>query len=386
MKRAVVALALGVAACGEPPAGPPLAAASGSRLSLTWFAFDDGARLPDRVFTTHDVIALYDRAEQTGCASTPCGDGVTRCIPQDTGDAVYTDTACTQVVGLASALDEPAFFIASEEVGGYREPTHLYRGGAAIAPIPAYYERRDGVCTGAVPLDPGDGEITYAIAGEVDLTTLPAMQLIRIGEGRLQVDAWTASDGLIVPVSWFDRELGSECRPATEADGTIVCATGLDAPPGQEAPAELQRHEEPGGDRLERIVYEADGLRLVDDRRLYDTAIRSDCWPRGSGDMLRCLPETAASTILFTDPTCAIQVQAVVEPQPLTPTARFAHGVGDAPSDELHLISDVVGTPLYAIVGGACTPYDVPSGGSIHALGPAIDPSLFVHAVRFEER
>ncbi|HVV86662.1 MAG TPA: hypothetical protein VHE35_26570 [Kofleriaceae bacterium] len=455
MAGALAVAVANVAACGDDlTSDAPLAPRDGTRLAASWFAFADGARLPEP-FGAFE--GLFDRVEHTTCVQQPWADGVDRCTPTQVGQALYTDAACTQVVGRASVNETPTHFVGFDWVRGSAHQARLYRAGAPIAPIGAFYERRDGTCSGPLPAPVGYSY--YASAGEVDVGRLPQLTIQLVGDGRLAMWVTTSTDGLWLPTSVVDTELNDPCSPGIDRDGRLRClpdaqttttfadpacthpvfvsepsvgppslivaVTGRDgcstyhglgdpidtavyslqsdgacvARPlgggetvfdtsGEVTPVELQRSVEPAsGRRLQQIVYEGGGAHFVDVERLHDTATHADCKPAGVADRLRCLPAQIAPTAtLFTSSTCAIPIDVVLDAHPTCGAASFATTPDDMAVDVLHVIGDPVATPLFTGGVGNCTPFVAPPGVTVRAVGPALDPSVFVHGVLVEGR
>src|SRR5258706_15581040 len=96
--------AAGVAACGDNiPPEDILASVSGSRIVLQVYGYDDGARQVD-------TSVLYDLRLHSRCNAQPWADGVVRCVPE-ADDAVYTDAACTTLIGLGVRPEKPSVVV-----------------------------------------------------------------------------------------------------------------------------------------------------------------------------------------------------------------------------------------------------------------------------------
>lgn len=170
---------------------------------------------------------------------------------------------------------------------------------------------------------------------------------------------------------------GETCTPvATPVDGRLFSVA---------APIELaalgRSLEAVPGRRLQRIILDHDGLRLLDDR-LFDTAIGADCGRRTLRDAVRCLPTTIASTTLFLEG-CAEQVRVAEVPQrTCTP---LAYATSNRPF-QIRPIGDLAATALFRLDGDVCQPYTGAPGTELRALGPPLDLTTFESAIYFGER
>lgn len=215
-------LALGCAACGENTHPDELfTAVSGARLALQQFRYDDGTEQ-----ATADEF--YDTDLHARCAPQRWSDDLVRCVPV-ADDAVYTDAACTMLVGRARTAVEPELFLAYAAIGEVVRPARLFRAGAATDPIAQFYEMRDGACTG--PRSSPEEPITYfAVGDEIEGASLVPIRDGEIGDGRLGVQIREGDDGARVPFGLRDRELGVACSPARGDGGDILCAPTSAAP------------------------------------------------------------------------------------------------------------------------------------------------------------
>ena len=216
MTRALLALTSALAACGDgvvsdPPVAEPV---SGSRLVSMWLGYDDGARQLRR-------DQVFDLVEQAACRPLRWADGVRRCTPI-ADEAVFADAACTRAVGRARTVSQPTHFIGQDRIDNVLVPTRLYRAGEPVDPLQVLFERRDGVCIG--PFTAAGGLAHYAVEAEVPLSSLaPLDDDVIEGGDRLGMASWRSPDGLRLPASWFDRELGAPCDAAVDPDGRTRC-------------------------------------------------------------------------------------------------------------------------------------------------------------------
>jgi hypothetical protein len=170
---------------------------------------------------------------------------------------------------------------------------------------------------------------------------------------------------------------GETCTPvATPASGRLFSVA---------APIELaalgRSLEVVPGRRLQRIILDHDGLRLLDDR-LFDTAIGADCGRRTLRDAVRCLPTTIAATTLFLAG-CVEQVRVAEVPQhTCTP---LAYATSNRPF-QIRAIGELASGALFRLDGDVCQPYTITPGTELRALGPPIDLTTFESAIYFGER
>ena len=106
-----VALVVACAACGDNlPAGPELIiAVSGTRLAVQKYRYDDGTELAVG-------NELYDTELHARCRSQRWIDDTVRCVPV-VDEAVYSDAACTELVGLGRTIEKPTHFVAYDQIG-----------------------------------------------------------------------------------------------------------------------------------------------------------------------------------------------------------------------------------------------------------------------------
>jgi hypothetical protein len=443
-----VALVAGAAACGddrlhEEPREP----IAGARLAPTWFGYDDGARqlAPDQLYDREQhascapgvwgdgVRRCIPIAEEAVFIDDACTQVVGRSI------AIRRPT---HFIG-HDRVDGKPVPTRLYRAGAIRASTRDYyqrRDGVCVGPFAAgddhvdheVGDEVDGATLVAIADDEvGGGRLAVRVVTADDGLRLP----VGVRDRELAVDCRPAidADGRVrcrplaaARTRWFadlactrpvvivgaDDEApalaevvdGDGCpryhRVGAPIEGPIYRRDPAACVPAPIAPdavvydasatvelAELARTvEAAGARRLERIVLAADDLRFVDDR-MHDAALAADCRPTAVGDDTRCLPESIASSLdLFTSARCAIIEPVVVLPQPLCGRPRFARAGADAPDGELRAIGLPLALPPYQVSGGACVPLVPPPGALAHGLGPRVDPTLFVGAVRFGER
>lgn len=445
MTRALVLL-VALAGCGDDLlVDDVVTATSGDRLMVQWYRYTDGA--------LQHGDELYDLVEHTACAPATWADGVTRCVPV-AEEAMYTDAACTAVVGRsADPREDPTHYVGYDRVAGVRVPTRLYRAGGVIPSVDQFYARLDGECVGPFS-SPIDGAY-HRITGEVDARTLIALHERVLGTGRLGVDVLEGDDGLRLPRGLRDRALAARCAPSVGSDGLVRCRpldaapAGFFRDPGCEEPAiavnegfevprvleivepsgcrahrlvgaevggplfrregavcraipvTLSTHvfaagpdiappvleqtiEEVAGRRLQRIILRDGGLAVPDDR-LYDLATRAPCRRQSIDGTERCVPALLAPASTLATPGCGLSVPVVELPRRSCEEPAFASSFTSDRS-ELHAIGAPVTEALYRFDGITCAPYTPVDGAVVHAIGPPLDPELFLDAIVFGER
>jgi len=211
-----IALLALAAACGDNGDRVEVfTATSGTRLALQKYRFDDGTEQT----SPGDV---YDKELHTNCIARVWVDGATRCVPV-ADDAVYTDAACTSVIGRSITMEKPTHFIVYENTHGMDLPAHVFRAGMATDPVTEYFVKQDDRCFGPFSA-PSDGVTYFTVGDEIDGATLPAIVETEVGDGPLALALHTSDDGLRVPFELRDRELDVPCTPALRGDGSFVCA------------------------------------------------------------------------------------------------------------------------------------------------------------------
>jgi hypothetical protein len=437
----VAVLALIVAACGDNqiPNDPLYVAASGSRLKLQWYLYQDGTK-------ALETAAFYDAIFHERCTRTEWIDGVTRCTPI-ADPTVFIDSECMMEVGRASTAEEPEFFLGSDRVGDKSLAVRLHRAGA-LRDVPAqFYERRDDVCT-RIP-EPTTFQY-FELGIGLDPNGLQEVWPDEIVDERLGLQILASTEGLAAPIGFRDHALEVDCRPEKLLDGSTACVptSGVVAehftdwrcespvvaasePPravvvndrygcpsyhgaGDELPAKTmlfrrtgttcervpsqrayrvgapldlarvervaERHERR---RLQRITVRTGELLTVDDR-LFDHSTRSECESYGNGELAICVPaNTLAGARLFANAQCTLEVFIADVPAVQCITSTFA--VVDDKS--IHLIDRAYTGALFtADLAGNCRPRTTPVGHVPHVLGPPVPLETFVGGVVFSER
>ena len=442
-RRLVIAVACaGAVACGDnlQRSDDLFTPVSGARLALQRYRYDDGTEL---------AVAgeFYDTLVHARCTPRAWIDGAVRCVPVG-DDAEYTDPGCTALVGLGRTVATPTHFLvyAAPPAGG--AVARVFRAGAAAPPITQYYALDGGACVGPIPVAPTLTRV-FALADEVDGAALVAFHDHELGEARLGLVVRDTDDGLRVWSAMRDRELDVACTPAVQPDASVACAPGAAAaasyygdaacrdpvvaaagstvaslvepsgcttyhavgaevrPPvyrrdgGACAPVDVPADtrlsavdraielpvlgrslELAAGRRLQRIVLDLGGLRVLDDR-LFDTAIGADCTPRSMRGSFRCIPAnvTTTTSVFAAGCTTPILVAEVASPA----CERPAYAIVARPF-QIRAIGEVVPDVVFRLDGDTCVPYSGSPGTELRALGPPIDPTMFVSGIYFGER
>jgi len=446
-RRLVIAIGVAAAGCGDDRhvAEDPLAAASGTRIALQKYRYDDG---------TEQAVAgeFYDRITHTRCRPLAWADGVPRCVPV-ADDAAYLDAACTQLVGLGQTIARPTHFITYDTQPAGRIVTRVVRAGPPRDAIAQYYQVVGGACTGPVAV-PAQLTRFFAPGAELDASDLVALHDREVGDGRLAISVRQTDDGLRVPAGLRDRELGAACAPTVRGDGAATCepvgattpsyfrdpacsqpavavgaattaaiarlvepsgcasyhhlgeelaapiyrrdgaaCTAADAPAGTRMFAiggaidlpPLDRSFEGGpGQRLQHVVFQTGdpaAPRYIGDAP-FDTAMATTCAPRQLRDAIRCVPASVTATTLLLAG-CTQQVRVAEVPQQACAPIGFA--TTNRPF-QIAAIGGVVTDPLFRQDGGACTPYSGAPGDELRAVGPAIDITSLVSAIYYGDR
>ncbi|MEO7096748.1 MAG: hypothetical protein ABI175_26050 [Polyangiales bacterium] len=212
MKRA--AILLGLVACGDDVRrDPPAAPVSGTRLKLEWYFYGDGSREPN-------PDAFYDTLIHGRCTPRLWSDGEERCAPE-ADQAVYTNAACTELVGRADVITKPAFFLGFDQIDGERLPARLYYAGPVTTAPASIYERIDGQCAGP-RFTPSDA-MYFELNGETQAAGVVALRDRDVtADDRLDMQLRETDDGLYLPLGLRDRTLDVACR-AAERPGGAVC-------------------------------------------------------------------------------------------------------------------------------------------------------------------
>ncbi|HTL35211.1 MAG TPA: hypothetical protein VL326_18915 [Kofleriaceae bacterium] len=411
----LIVAAFGLAACGdnvEP------------RLVPARFVYDDGTEQIDR----HQ---LFDRTLGLACTPTQFSDGKKYCAPP-MDQALFTNAACTRVVGLAPADRPPReFFATSFSLDDEASPSRVFRGGGPPMGRPAelYFRNAFGCWAASPPY----GYVYYELAEELELA--PPVRLEPwVRSGTYVVDAWR-SVGLLVPNAVEDCEIEDRpndtstfCRSSfpqadfyadsacTELigygvpsdpnwttsthDDVTTCtmywrvgttrhvtsvfrrSAGLcveepfpsDVPVGILTPTDGPRlpRKIMGNGRIRPILLE--GLPLFDDL-LHDDLLDTDCRRLEDG---RCVPGTTAVVeSWFADPACGQPIDVAMvptggcrAPMPYAERAGMFYPVRAPYAAQLYQLS----------TGDTCQIYNPPAPFVAHSIGPALGADAFARA------
>jgi hypothetical protein len=174
------------------------------------------------------------------------------------------------------------------------------------------------------------------------------------------------------------RRDGDACTPVAAPAGSALFAVAGPV----ELPALGRSLENAAGHRLQHIVLDRAELRFFD-ARLFDTATGAECSPRTIRSEIRCLPTNIALALPLFAEGCTMPVPVAEVPQLACERPAFAT---TSRPFQIRSIAAPVSAGLFRLDNGACTPYSPASGAELHALGPAIDPTMFLGGVYFSER
>lgn len=209
----VVAVAFGATACGDNVRG---GYAAGSRLAPIGYVFEDGTTLPagDR---------FHDLARDEDCTVQMWADNARYCTPAS-APFVFADPYCRMPI----AQVDPAAPVGYAEVpfvapDGTTYISKLRPLGAAVGDVP-YYKSMFGDCVGPNV----DDAATYVEVTAEELDETDFVQVTRTLDeidDSLSAVRLTASDGLSLPIGFYDRHDGMDCagRDAPDSD-TTACA------------------------------------------------------------------------------------------------------------------------------------------------------------------
>jgi hypothetical protein len=175
------------------------------------------------------VERFYDPENEWPCRSSgPSYDAAYRCVPAlDSSEFWFSDPECERPFARTEGCAEPLVVAVREggldcapislqlfEVGERtRGSLHLEFGGACIA---SEGETDDPTLH--------DG---YTVGDPIDIDSLPLLQPLLVGNGRLQA-AYVGKDGVPLVRDWgrspfTDTRTGLPCREVPFADGTVYC-------------------------------------------------------------------------------------------------------------------------------------------------------------------
>jgi hypothetical protein len=209
----VIVAAIALGACGDNVRG---GYAAGTRLAPVGYVFEDGTTQPvgDR---------FRDLARDEDCTVQQWADGARYCTPAS-APFVFADRFCRMPI----ARVDPAAPVGYAQVpfvapDGTTYVSRLRPLGAPVGTVP-YYRSLYGDCVGPNV----DDAATYV---EVTATELAEADFVQVTRTLDEIDdslsavRWTASDGLSLPIGFFDRHDGMDCagRDAPDSDAT-ACA------------------------------------------------------------------------------------------------------------------------------------------------------------------
>jgi hypothetical protein len=184
------------------------------------------------------------------------------------------------------------------------------------------------------------------------------------------------------------RDTGGGC--ASVATGQRVLPLGAPV----ELPLVTRTIDDAPKRRMQRITVPLSLADRDDDvqvvtTRVFDTATRTECELRQSGDPikhpLRCLPTALAPIVRLFQPGCIVERRfAEVPAVGCEPFAFAMHDTGE--TLEIHAIGDPFDGTAYTIQFGGCTPYTPSAGTSLFLVGPLLPADAFVGAVPFGAR
>jgi hypothetical protein len=431
------------AACGDnlPGGADLITAVSGTRLAVQKYRYDDGTELAVG-------NEFFDTALHVRCRPQRWIDDAVRCVPI-VDEAVYSDAACSELVGLGRTVEAPTHFLAYDHRATGVVAARVFRAGAQRGPITQSYAIVDGACVGPTPVTL-DGTNFFAIGDELDGSALMPLRDGELGDGRLALQVREADDGLRVPFGLVDRTLGAACAARFQGDGSMACEP-LDAAPatyfsdpgcsvpaiavGATVPAIASVIEGAGCARYYRVghelslpVYRRDGAACSPvvapiDGRVFSVDAplelpalsRSPEAVRGrrlqrvilDHDGLRFLDDRLLDTT--TGVPCTPRAQrddirclpnTIASIGLLTEGCLMVVRVAEVPQRmcepvafattnrpfQLHALTDPPAAPLFRRDADACPPYTAPAGSELHGLGPPLDLTTFVGGIYFGER
>lgn len=242
---AVLLLAGGLAACGDPAAPPlgPDGVQSGTRLRAR-FRQEPGEG------AARELIGWRDLAREEDCGFTRASDGTWRCLPPVQWSETFSDETCTTPLGVGPIGD--ACWVATPYIGRaaldvcFGELDAVWEIGPRTLPPMVYLrDGSTGTCTAAAP----DSTLAYyAVGAQVGLDQFASAQrVLEDGPARLDEVALVAEDGARAPHHLVDGELDARCHMWLLADeerwhclpigngiaywGDMACSTPIAAAP-----------------------------------------------------------------------------------------------------------------------------------------------------------
>jgi hypothetical protein len=207
----VAVIALG--ACGDNVRG---GYAAGARLAPIGYVFEDGTTQPAGE-------RFHDLARDEDCTPQMWADGARYCTPAS-APFVFADRFCRQPIAQVNPEAPVGYaeipFVAPD---GTTYVSRLHPLGAPLGDVP-YYRFLLGDCVGPNV----DDSVTYVEVTADELAETDFVQVTRTLDeidDSLSAIRLTASDGLSLPIGFFDRHHGMDCvgRDAPDSDAT-ACA------------------------------------------------------------------------------------------------------------------------------------------------------------------
>jgi hypothetical protein len=179
---------------------PADTAQSGTRLKLGWFVLDDGLRTWS--------MKLRDSLLDLPCSPRMWRDGKLRCSPESAGAVVFRDDDCTQPF----MQGEGPYAITSEPGCDDNELDRVYYAAAGDSmTIPTAYGGEPGNCR-ELPPPPPFGRWIGRAAEEREPSEFVELRHVYQGDGRVQIETLSSTDGLLLPVQPYDTQLDAACR------------------------------------------------------------------------------------------------------------------------------------------------------------------------------
>ncbi|MEO8552582.1 MAG: hypothetical protein ABI678_21545 [Kofleriaceae bacterium] len=291
-------------------------AKSGARLKLTWYQFTDGTR---------QFSGMYDSENKETCSPYYASftDGKTYCVPRVGGDAVYTNSTCTNkilhyYVDSVCPQDPAKYFLDYATVGCQSHPAHIYLRGAKLANATYYYKSSTGTCsTGYAPQS---YDAFYALGSEVPKSALVELTLSAPeGQGRVGVRFYESVDGMRFPWVLHDATLDADCSAEYAADNSSAA---------------------------------------------------------------RCTPDDARYSYLAHDATCSQPALALANTC-TKPAFAYTFPETSCPGDSetyYAVGAQIASTPLYQPTGGTCTATSASANTSYYALGAPVSLASLSYA------
>jgi hypothetical protein len=284
----VAAVALGASACGDNVGG---GYAAGARLAPIGYVFEDGTTLAagDR---------FHDLARDEDCTIQQWADGQRYCTPAS-APFVFADAFCRMPIAQVNPEAPVGYakipFVAPD---GTSYVSKLHPLGAPIGDVP-YYRFLLGDCVGPNV----DDAATYVEVTADELDKTDFVQVTRTLDeidDSLSAVRLTASDGLSLPIGFYDRHDGMDCaaRDAPDSDATACAPIHRIAASGvySDAACTIPSANKGAVDRdptLQAIAVDADGCKrdfaLTQNRLFFPAYFKhpdGTCVASDNGDLL----------------------------------------------------------------------------------------------------